>query len=46
MERNFWFLGLEALDNNCPILVNENIGMKDLVSEKFIFSNLNIFLKI
>ena len=44
-KETFGFLGLEALDNNCPILVNENIGMKDLVSEKLIFSNLNIFLK-
>lgn len=44
-KETFGFLGLEALDNNCPILVNENIGMKDLVSEKLIFSNLNIFFK-
>ncbi|WP_243990132.1 glycosyltransferase [Lactococcus carnosus] len=46
-KETFGFLGLEALDNNCPVFVNKNIGMKDLITENFIFSSsdLNIFLK-
>lgn len=46
-KETFGFLGLEALDNNCPVLVNDNVGMKDLISNEFIFSNekLDVFLK-
>ncbi|WP_153973655.1 glycosyltransferase [Lactococcus lactis] len=46
-KETFGFLGLEALDNNCPIFVNDNIGVSDLVPIDSIIKehNLNNFIK-
>lgn len=35
-KETFGFLALEALDNNCPVLVSANVGAKDLISDDFI----------
>lgn len=45
-KETFGLIVIEALSNNTPVLVSENVGAKDLIPEKYIFVDLEDLVQI